>query len=113
MQKCFIKSCYRYFYEQYNYAKIPHEKRILVEHYKGEKNYVVFHSWYGRRVNDVLSRAIGYLMGQKVGRDVEIGINDNGFYMAGENLPVDEALRVTVSRVADLSILIRSLRSRP
>jgi ATP-dependent helicase Lhr and Lhr-like helicase len=85
---------YRYFYEQYNYAKIPHEKRILIECYKGEKNYVVFHSLYGRRVNDVLSRAIGYLMGQKVGRDIEIGISDNGFYFSGENLPVDEALNV-------------------
>jgi len=83
---------YRYFYEQYNYAKIPHEGKILIEYYRGEKNYVVFHSLYGRRVNDVLSRAIGYLMGQKVGRDIEIGINDNGFYFAGENLPVEEAI---------------------
>jgi len=85
---------YRYFYEQYNYSKIPHDKKILIEHYKGEKNYVVFHSLYGRRVNDVLSRAIGYLMGQKIGRDIEISINDNGFYFAGENLPIDEAMKV-------------------
>jgi ATP-dependent Lhr-like helicase len=88
------KNIYKYFYEQYYYAKIPHEKRLLVEYYKGEKNYVIFHSLYGRRVNDALSRAIAYLMGQKVGRDIEIGINDNGFYFAGEKLPVEEALRV-------------------
>jgi ATP-dependent Lhr-like helicase len=85
---------YRYFYEQYHYSKIPHDRKILIEHYKGEKNYVVFHSLYGRRVNDVLSRSIGYLIGQKVGRDIEIGISDNGFYFAGENLPVDEALKI-------------------
>ena len=86
-------SIYRYFYEQYCYLKIPHESRLLVEQYKGEKNYIVFHSLYGRRVNDALSRALGYLIGQKVGRDVEIGINDNGFYFAGETLPIDEALK--------------------
>ncbi len=96
---CYVDSkvagnIYNYFYEQYRYAKIPHEKRILIEFYKGEKNYVVFHSLYGRRINDVLSRALGYLMGQKVGRDIEIGINDNGFYFSGENLPIDEALKV-------------------
>jgi ATP-dependent Lhr-like helicase len=85
---------YNYFYEQHSYAKIPHEKRLLIEHYKGEKNYVIFHSLYGRRVNDALSRALGYLMGQKVGRDIEIGINDNGFYFAGENLPIDKAMEV-------------------
>lgn len=88
------KSIYRYFYEQYKFAKIPHERRLLIETYKGEKNYVIFHSLYGRRVNDAFSRALGYLMGQKVGRDIEIGINDNGFYFAGENLPIDEAMKV-------------------
>ncbi len=84
---------YKYFYEQYSYSKIPNEKRLLIECYKGEKNYVIFHSLYGRRVNDALSRALGYLMGQKVGRDIEIGINDNGFYFAGEKLPIDDALK--------------------
>ena len=33
-------------------------------------------------------------MGQKVGRDIEIGISDNGFYFAGENLPIDEAMKL-------------------
>jgi ATP-dependent Lhr-like helicase len=88
------KAIYNYFYEQFNYAKIPHEKRLVIEYYKGEKNYVIFHSLYGRRVNDALSRALGYLMGQKTGRDIEIGINDNGFYFAGEKLFVEEALKV-------------------
>jgi len=87
------RAIYNYFYEQFNYTKIPHEKKILIESYKGEKNYIIFHSLYGRRVNDALSRALAYLIGQKVGRDIEIGISDNGFYFAGENLPIDEALK--------------------
>jgi len=88
------KLIYDYFHEQFRYLKIPNEKRLLIEFYKGEKNYVIVHSLYGRRVNDALSRAIGYLMASKVGRDIEIGINDNGFYFAGEKLPVEEALKV-------------------
>jgi ATP-dependent helicase Lhr and Lhr-like helicase len=84
---------YDYFNEQYKYAKIPHEKRLLIETYKGEKNYIIVHSLYGRRVNDALSRALAYLMAQKVGRDIEIGISDNGFYFACENLPIDEAIK--------------------
>ena len=87
------RAIYNYFYEQFNYAKIPHEKKILIESYKGEKNYIIFHSLYGRRVNDALSRALAYLIAQKVGRDIEIGISDNGFYFAGENLLIDEALK--------------------
>jgi len=90
-------SIYRYFNEQFRYSKIPHSSRIIMEHYKGEKNYLIFHSLYGRRVNDALSRALGYLIGQKVGRDIEMGINDNGFYFAGESLPIDEALKVLKS----------------
>ncbi|MFA7707386.1 MAG: ATP-dependent helicase [Candidatus Pacearchaeota archaeon] len=83
---------YRYFYEQFHYAKIPHTSQFIIEKYKGEKNYVIFHSLYGRRVNDALSRAIAYLIGQTTKRDIEIGINDNGFYLAGENLPIEKAL---------------------
>ena len=99
MEHCYVSShiseaIYKYFNEQHKYLKIPHEKRLLVEYYRGEKNYIVFHSLYGRRVNDALSRSLGYLMGQKVGRDIEIGISDNGFYFAGENLPLDEALKL-------------------
>ncbi|MDD5191750.1 MAG: ATP-dependent helicase [Candidatus Nanoarchaeia archaeon] len=92
-QDSVAKGIYNYFYEQFKFAKIPNLNRLLIESYKGEKNYVIFHSLYGRRVNDALSRAIGYLMAQKVGRDIEIGINDNGFYFAGESLPIDEALK--------------------
>ena len=85
---------YRYFYEQFHYAKIPHTNQLLIEHYTGEKNYYIFHSLYGRRVNDALSRAIAYLIAQKTKRDVEIGINDNGFYLAGENLPLNKPLEL-------------------
>lgn len=87
------KSIYNYFKEQDHFLEIPDNKKILVEHYKGEKNYLLFHSMFGRRVNDVLSRAIAYLVGKTGGRDIEVGINDNGFYLAGEKMNLEKALR--------------------
>ena len=74
---------YNYFKEQYLYSEIPHDKKIIIEHYSdNEKKYVIFHSLFGRRVNDVLSRAVGYAIAKMQERDVEIGINDNGFFIA-------------------------------
>jgi len=78
---------YEYFWEQFMYTEIPHEKKIIIEHYQDEQNkkYVIFHSLYGRRVNDVLSRGVAYAIGKIQKRDVEIGINDNGFYLASKS----------------------------
>ena len=81
------ESIYRYFYEQYNYAEIPSNSRIVVEHYTDEKGgkYIVFHSLFGRRVNDCLSRAVAFAIARTQHRDAEIGINDNGFYISSRN----------------------------
>ncbi len=84
---------HQYFYEQFHFAKISTLKKIVIEQYKGEKNYYLFHSLYGRRVNDALSRAYAFLVGKLGGRDVEVGINDHGFFLAGENLQVDRAVK--------------------
>jgi ATP-dependent Lhr-like helicase len=77
------ESIYNYFFEQYHYSQIPSNTRIIVEHYTDEKGfrYVLFHSLFGRRVNDCLSRALGFAIGRTQHKDVEIGINDNGFYI--------------------------------
>jgi len=77
-------SIYDYFYEQFNYAEIPSHSRIIVEHYtdgKTRRKYAMFHALYGRRVNDCLSRVIAFAIARTQHRDVEIGINDNGFYI--------------------------------
>ena len=81
------ESIYNYFYEQVNYAEIPSHSRIIIEHYsdnKSTRKYAVFHTLYGRRVNDCLSRAVAFAIGRTQHRDVEIGINDNGFYVASD-----------------------------
>ncbi len=86
------ESIYNYFYEQHNYLEIPNSNIFLVERYKSQKNYLIFHSMYGRRVNDALSRAIGFMLGRSGGRDVEMGINDNSFYIAGEKMNLEKVM---------------------
>jgi ATP-dependent Lhr-like helicase len=69
--------------EQYDYAKIPHDRRIIIEHYTDRnKRIYVFHTLYGRRVNDVLSRAVAFVASKMTKTDCELGINDQGFYLA-------------------------------
>ena len=80
------EAIYRYFNEMYSYVgEVPNDKKIVVEFYTAyNKKFVVFHTLYGRRVNDVLSRAVAYLVGLIGKRDLEIGITDNGFYLSSE-----------------------------
>jgi len=74
---------YKYFYEQFNFSEIPSDRKIVIEHYKDEYgNKFIFHTLFGRRVNDCLSRAIGFAIARTQHRDIEVGINDNGFYIA-------------------------------
>jgi len=78
-------SIYNYFNEQFTYTQMPSGKRMIVEHYSEDsKKYVIFHSLYGRRVNDCLSRAVAFAISRTQHRDVEIGVNDNGFYIGSE-----------------------------
>ncbi|WP_321421454.1 ATP-dependent helicase [uncultured Methanobacterium sp.] len=79
-------SIYQYFREQYLYAVVPNLKTLLVEYYTGfgGRKFVVFHSLFGRRVNDVLSRALAYIIARRYRHDVMISISDNGFYLSSE-----------------------------
>ena len=106
------ESIYEYFYEQFSYAEIPSHSRIIVEHYsddKSKRKYAVFHTLYGRRVNDCLSRAVAFAIARTQHRDVEIGINDNGFYIGSEkNVNVMQAFNLVKSKemrkVMDMAI---------
>jgi ATP-dependent Lhr-like helicase len=108
-----------YFNEQYKFSEIPHSKLMIIEKYKGEKNYLLVQSMYGRRVNDALSRALGFIMGHLGGRDIEIGISDSGFYFAGEKMPIEKAIealteenlhKILVEAIEKTDILTRRFR---
>ena len=79
-------SIYEYFVEQYKYAKIPSDRCLLIEYYKGfgGRKFVIFHSLFGRKVNDALSRAVAYVVAQRYNTNVTISISDNGFYLSSD-----------------------------
>ncbi len=89
--------------EQEDFSFISHDKVIAVEHVKSDKEYLFFHTLYGRRVNDALSRAYGYAAAQLRYRDIELGINDNGFFIAGEKLDPKKIIsQVTTKNLEEL-----------
>ncbi|HLD97597.1 MAG TPA: ATP-dependent helicase, partial [Candidatus Nanoarchaeia archaeon] len=78
-------SIYNYFREQFLFAEISHDRKIVIESYvENRRHYAVFHTLFGRRVNDCLSRAVAFAISRTQHRDVEIGITDNGFYVGFE-----------------------------
>ncbi|MFH1424572.1 MAG: ATP-dependent helicase [archaeon] len=80
-------SLYEYFREQHLYAEIPHDKKMVIEFYSGysDKKYVIFHSLYGRRTNDALSRAIAYELSKIKKKNVAITLSDNGFFLTSDS----------------------------
>jgi ATP-dependent helicase Lhr and Lhr-like helicase len=94
------ESIYQYFFEQFHYADVPSNTRIVVEHYNdGKQIYILFHSLFGRRVNDCLSRAVAFAISRTQHKDVEIGINDNGFYItSNKNIDVLKAFKMLKSK---------------
>lgn len=86
------KEIYNYFLEQKKFSEIPHDKKLLIEKFKEEKEFLVVHSLYGRRINDVLGRVFAFAAGRLRHRDVEMGINDNGFYISAEKLDENKIL---------------------
>jgi ATP-dependent Lhr-like helicase len=105
------QSIYEYMRQQYDFAQIPHDKKIVIEHYQdGNDRYIIFHTLFGRRTNDVLSRAVAFAISQLSGRDVEIGISDNGFYLSTKK-PVNARRALTLLESENLrDIMKRALQ---
>lgn len=76
-------SIYGYLREQFLYTggKIPGIDEILVEEtYDLEgRRFLVFHSLFGRRTNDALSRAAAILLSDQIRHSVGVIVSDNGF----------------------------------
>ncbi len=94
-----LNSIYEYFREQFLYSKIPHRQRLVIEHFRdGNKRHVIVHSLHGRRVNDVLSRALAFALGRIHKRDVAVTITDTGFALTAMiPLNVQKALKLLKS----------------
>jgi ATP-dependent Lhr-like helicase len=90
LDKWSANSIYEYFLWEYRFLKslgaknFPDEKTILIENYfdeRGNQN-IIFHTLFGRRINDALSRAFGYLLTKKLRKSVGLTISDNGFVIS-------------------------------
>lgn len=79
---------FNYFVEQYLFAgEIPTKELMIIEATKdsdSDKEYLVFHSLFGRRINDALSRAFGAQLTEMLDMDIGIMVNDNGFVLMPE-----------------------------
>lgn len=97
---------YDYIHQQMIFTKgrIPSDTTILVEiwydHERRTTN-IVFHTLFGRRVNDVLSRVYAYVLGSTTNESVKISVTDNGFMLT---------ISSTIDR-KEIEKLLRSVRS--
>ncbi|RLE96357.1 MAG: ATP-dependent helicase [Thermoprotei archaeon] len=93
------EAIYEYFLEMDKFLETlgvperPSHRVILVEKYVDERGRLhhVFHTLYGRRTNDALSRALAYLASRRAGVNIGVAVHDNGFalvYPPGIEPPV-------------------------
>ena len=74
---------YSYFQEQKKFLGIPTGKRVMVESFQNHegKSFLLFHTLFGRRVNDALSRYFAYMLTEQKRMNIGITLNDNGFML--------------------------------
>ncbi len=95
-----------YFWLQSRAGVIPMPDELLVEEtydLTGRK-FLVFHSLFGRRVNDALSRAFASVISEQIKHSVGIVVSDNGFAL---QIPKDR--KVNVSKAVE-KIICGNLR---
>ncbi|MFN3268142.1 MAG: ATP-dependent helicase, partial [Zestosphaera sp.] len=73
----------QYVWEQIKVCGIvPTNKKLLVELWNEENTQnVIFHFLFGRRVNQVLSRAYAHIFSNELGVPVRVTVSDNGFML--------------------------------
>ena len=98
------------FYEQNAFAEIPDANTMIVEKFKDEKEHLLFHSMYGRRVNDALARAYAFAAARLKYRDIEIGVNDNGFFISGRELDENKIISYVTSK--NLNLILKEAIER-
>ncbi|AEM38175.1 DEAD/H associated domain protein [Pyrolobus fumarii 1A] len=106
------ENIYEYIREQVEFTggKVPNDRMILVELFiddESETSNVIFHSLFGRRVNDALSRAYAYYLAEWLAKPVRITVSDNGFM-----LTVDGTDAIDMDLVVKLSRAVKSRELR-
>ena len=101
-----IASIYEYIKEQvYFTGKVPSDKLILIERTRyNEKEYTIFHSLFGRRVNDALSRVFAFILSDRLGEEVALVINDNGFALISNEKMNDSIIKSVIESATKADI---------
>jgi ATP-dependent Lhr-like helicase len=96
LEKHAAEYIYEYIYEQLLYTGVvPSDKIIVIEiwrDFESATTNIIFHSLFGRRVNDVLSRAYAYALSRKLGENIRISVTDNGFMLMLKNLEIKDSI---------------------
>lgn len=98
-----------YLREQHSYALIPKENEIMVEDTRDldGRRFIVFHSLFGRRVNDAISRAAAILLSDLIKHSVGVIISDNGFALLVPEKDIDIAELVKKLTECNLEELLK------
>ncbi|MFH1107338.1 MAG: ATP-dependent helicase [Candidatus Micrarchaeota archaeon] len=82
------QAIYEYFVEQISFLRLlgvhsfHSDRSIIVEEFLSEgRRHFIFHSLFGRRVNEVLSKVLAARVSHEINRNVIISFNDNGFVL--------------------------------
>ena len=81
-----------YIQEQHDYlGDVATHRDITVEKYIDEDNRqnLIFHTIYGRRVHDAIARIMAHILQKKFGSNIGMIIDDNGFVLQTPRRPVD------------------------
>ncbi|MEM4511835.1 MAG: ATP-dependent helicase, partial [Acidilobaceae archaeon] len=92
-----------YVREQLEYVgEVPGDDLILVEYFWDSEWSIVFHTLYGRRVNDALSRALAAKLSERILAPVRITVTDNGF-MLSYDAPIEPSRELIEEVLGSLS----------
>ncbi|MEF8832530.1 MAG: hypothetical protein V5A66_03305, partial [Candidatus Thermoplasmatota archaeon] len=95
-----ISSIVSYLEEQYRYVGlVPTDSHLLVEkNFEGDKINLIFHTIFGREVNDALCRIFADITSDILGSNVGIVVDDHGFVLIcpKTEIPVDRLIERAV-----------------
>ncbi len=86
------EAIYSYVNEQKRFlGKVSNHEDITVERYIDEENRqnFIFHTIYGRRTHDALARILAHLLQKRIGSNIGMVIDDNGFVIVTPRRPID------------------------
>jgi ATP-dependent Lhr-like helicase len=88
-----------YFLEHLYYTDwiMPSDRLIMIERWvdlEAGTEHIIFHSLFGRRVNDVLARAYAYHLGELFNENIRITVTDNGFMITFPRIVGVDEMRI-------------------